>query len=78
MVLTALCLFVDSAHASAAPWEGVNALDAANIAYTSISALRQQIQPADRIHGIVVPPSDGWAANIVPDKAGMKVGSLES
>lgn len=31
-------------HASAAPWEGKNALDAAVLAYSSISSLRQQIK----------------------------------
>lgn len=31
------------AHASAAPWEGVNALDAVVSAYVNISMLRQQI-----------------------------------
>lgn len=33
------------AHAGVAPWEGINALDAATIAYTSISTLRQQVKP---------------------------------
>lgn len=64
---------LSSAHASAAPWQGRNALDAANLAYSSISSLRQQILPSQRIHGIIVPPEDGWAANIIPDKAGLKV-----
>ena len=35
-----------AAHAAAFPWEGINALDAAVMAYTSISALRQQISEA--------------------------------
>lgn len=42
-----------SAHAAAAPWEGVNALDAAFLAYSNISVLRQQIKPTHRVHGIV-------------------------
>jgi metal-dependent amidase/aminoacylase/carboxypeptidase family protein len=33
-----------SAHASASPWDGQNALDAAVLAYSSISTLRQQIK----------------------------------
>ncbi|GJJ10933.1 hypothetical protein Clacol_005162 [Clathrus columnatus] len=57
------------AHASAAPWEGQNALDAAFIAYGSIAALRQQIKPTYRIHGIV--EGRDWAANIIPDYAKM-------
>jgi hypothetical protein len=32
------------AHAGRAPWEGRNALDAAVVAYSSISALRQQMK----------------------------------
>jgi len=43
-----------TAHAAGAPWNGINALDAANIAYTAVSALRQQIHPTDRVHGIIV------------------------
>lgn len=33
------------AHASLCPWEGVNALDAAVAAYSSVSSLRQQLKP---------------------------------
>ncbi|KAF9508816.1 hypothetical protein BS47DRAFT_1488211 [Hydnum rufescens UP504] len=36
-----------------APWEGRNALDAAVVAYSSISALRQQMKPTHRVHGII-------------------------
>lgn len=38
-------------HASAYPWEGVNALDAAVLAYNNLSALRQQLKPEWRLHG---------------------------
>jgi hypothetical protein len=41
--------------------EGINALDAANLAYSSISNLRQQIKPAERVHGIIV--NGGLAPN---------------
>jgi len=58
-----------TAHASAAPWEGRNALDAAFVSYTAISALRQQVKPTHRIHGIV--GGRDWAANIIPDYAKM-------
>ena len=34
-----------AAHAAAYPWEGVNALDAAVLAYNSVSVLRQQMKP---------------------------------
>lgn len=71
--LEAACLAVDhfdvtftgkTAHASAAPWEGVNALDAFTIANVAISLLRQQLAPGDQVHGIV--SEGGSAANIIP------------
>jgi amidohydrolase len=43
-----------SAHAAAYPWEGVNALDAAVMAYNSISLLRQQMKPTWRVHGVAL------------------------
>lgn len=52
------------AHAAAAPWEGVNALDAIVSAYVNISLLRQQIRPTEKIHGIVV--NGGLRPNIIP------------
>ncbi|RDW85975.1 hypothetical protein BP5796_04300 [Coleophoma crateriformis] len=45
-----------AAHAAMAPWQGCNALDAVVLAYNAISALRQQMQPTERIHCII---SDG-------------------
>ena len=55
-----------AAHAAAFPWEGVNALDAAVMAYSSISALRQQMKPAWRVHGII--KEGGTICNIIPDR----------
>jgi amidohydrolase len=52
------------AHAAAAPWLGVNAADAMVIANVAIGMLRQQFEPADRVHGIVV--DGGAAANVIP------------
>lgn len=40
-----------AAHASAYPWEGLNALDAAVLAYSNISVLRQQLRTHWRING---------------------------
>jgi amidohydrolase len=51
-------------HASAEPALGINALDAAVLAYTNISALRQQILDSDRIHGIIT--RGGAAPNVIP------------
>jgi metal-dependent amidase/aminoacylase/carboxypeptidase family protein len=52
------------AHASAAPWEGVNAQDALTIAQVGIGLLRQQLRPGDQVHGVVTKSSA--AANIIP------------
>jgi len=53
-----------SAHASAAPWEGVNAGDAMAITQVALGLLRQQFRPGDQVHGIVT--EGGQAANIIP------------
>ncbi|KAF8306775.1 hypothetical protein DL93DRAFT_2172001 [Clavulina sp. PMI_390] len=58
---------IQIAHASAAPWEAKNALDAAVLAYSSISVLRQQIKPDHRTHGII--EGKDWAPNVIPDYA---------
>jgi amidohydrolase len=71
--LTATCLAVAhfdvryrgrEAHASASPWEGVNAQDALTVAQVAIGLLRQQLPPGDQIHGVVT-ESPG-AANVIP------------
>jgi amidohydrolase len=54
-----------TAHASAAPELGRNALDAIVCAYNNISALRQQIAPDGRIHGVITHGGD--APNVIPD-----------
>lgn len=56
-----------SAHASAMPHRGVNALDGLLLAYQAISNLRQHIRDKERIHGIVT--DGGQAPNIVPERA---------
>jgi amidohydrolase len=56
-----------ASHASADPWEGVNALDAVIQAYNAISMMRQQVRPDCRIHGIIT--NGGAAANIIPEYA---------
>lgn len=40
-----------ASHAAAYPWEGLNALDAAVLAYNNLSVLRQQLKPTWRVHG---------------------------
>ncbi len=53
------------AHASAAPWEGVNALDAMTVSQVAIALLRQQLRVGDQVHGVVL--EGGVAANVIPD-----------
>jgi len=74
--LSATCLAVDhfdvtytgkEAHASAAPFEGLNALDALNLAQVALAMLRQQLRPGDQIHGVVL--EGGVAANIIPRRS---------
>jgi amidohydrolase len=73
--LVATCLAVShfdvhftgkEAHASAAPWEGVNALDAMTVAQVAVGLLRQQLRPGDQVHGVV--REGGQAANVIPAK----------
>ena len=71
--LSATCLAVahydvryhgQEAHASAAPWEGINAQDALTVAQVAIGLLRQQLPPGDQVHGVVTKSSS--AANVIP------------
>jgi amidohydrolase len=56
-----------ASHASADPWEGVNALDACIQTFNNVAMLRQQVRPDCRIHGIIT--HGGAAANIIPEYA---------
>jgi amidohydrolase len=58
-----------ASHASAQPFMGRNALDAAVAAYQGIAALRQHLPSSDRVHGIF---TDGGARpNVVPERAAL-------
>ena len=57
--------FGKSAHASGSAYVGKNALDAQILAYNNISALRQQLQPVEKVHGIIT--HGGESPNIIPD-----------
>ena len=56
-----------AAHAACYPEKGVNALDAVNLMFAGVNALRQHMKPDARVAGIVT--EGGMACNIVPDKA---------
>jgi amidohydrolase len=53
-------------HASAAPFRGVNAADAATVAQVAIGLLRQQLAPGQQVHGIVT--VGGQVANVIPGR----------
>lgn len=60
-----------AAHAAAQPYEGVNALDAANLTLVAIGLLRQQIRPDSRIHAIIT--DGGQAPNIIPERTALRM-----
>ncbi|MCL5069495.1 MAG: M20 family metallopeptidase [Actinobacteria bacterium] len=61
------CYKGKSAHAAVAPYEGINALDAVILLFTSVNALRQQLREDVKIHGNIIKGGD--AVNIIPESA---------
>ena len=59
-----------SAHAADAPWEGINALDAAVACYSNVSMLRQQMKPNCSFNMIFT--EAGERTNIIPGTAELK------
>jgi metal-dependent amidase/aminoacylase/carboxypeptidase family protein len=57
--------FGKSAHAASQPDQGVNALDAMIQLFNGINAMRQQLRPDARVHGIIA--KGGSATNVIPD-----------
>lgn len=53
-----------SAHAAANPHDGLNALDALIVMFSSVGLLRQQVRSDARIHGIIT--HGGTAPNVIP------------
>ncbi len=60
-----------AAHASAQPFMGRNALDAATLAYQGIGLLRQQIPPIDRVHAIIT--EGGARPSVIPQSATLEL-----
>lgn len=56
-----------TAHAAAAPWSGISALDAVELMNISANYLREHLYPTYRLHYII--KEGGEAPNVVPDKA---------
>lgn len=57
-----------SAHAGGCPWNGVNALYAANLGLSAINSIRETFQEADRIRVHPIITQGGGAVNAIPDK----------
>lgn len=59
-----------AAHASASPFMGRNALDAATLNYQAVAMLRQHIPPSDRVHGVI--REGGQRPSVVPERASVE------
>ncbi len=57
--------FGQAAHASSWPWRGVNALNAVIGLFNGLDAMRQQLRPDARVHGVIT--RGGEQANIIPE-----------
>ncbi|HEY2996846.1 MAG TPA: M20 family metallopeptidase [Methylomirabilota bacterium] len=57
--------FGRAAHASSWPWRGINALNAVIALFNALDAMRQQLRPDARVHGIIT--SGGDKPNIIPE-----------
>jgi len=57
--------FGQAAHASSWPWRGLNALNAVIGLFNALDAMRQQIRPDARVHGIITKGGD--QPNIIPE-----------
>jgi amidohydrolase len=54
-----------AAHASSWPWRGVNALNAVIALFNALDAMRQQLRPDARVHGVIT--RGGEQPNIIPE-----------
>jgi len=57
--------FGTAAHAASWPWRGVNALNAVIGLFNALDAMRQQLRPDARIHGVIT--VGGQQPNIIPE-----------
>ena len=57
--------FGKAAHASSWPWRGVNALNAVIGLFNLLDAMRQQLRPDARVHGVIT--VGGQQPNIIPE-----------
>jgi amidohydrolase len=70
------CYFVEffgeGAHAAAAPYKGLNALDATIAYWNGISLMRQQMPERTRVHGVIL--DGGRSFNTIPDYTKSEMG----
>ncbi len=59
--------FGKTAHASANPWEGINALNGVQLFFHAIDLIRPYLEPGSQISGII--KDGGIMPNLIPDKA---------
>lgn len=59
------------AHASAQPFMGRNALDAASLAYQAVGLLRQQLPPVDRVHAVIT--GGGTRPSVITEQAEVRL-----
>lgn len=57
--------FGRAAHAASWPWRGINALNAVIQLFVGLDAMRQQLRPDARIHGVITHGGD--QPNIIPE-----------
>jgi len=57
--------FGQATHASSWPWRGINALNAVIQLFVAVDAMRQQLRPDARVHGII--SNGGAQPNIIPE-----------
>jgi amidohydrolase len=57
--------FGKAAHAASWPWRGVNALNAIIALFNALDAMRQQLRPDARVHGVIT--NGGQQPNIIPE-----------
>ncbi len=62
-----------SAHAGAAPEQGINALNAASLALSAIAYIRETFPDHDHIRVSPVIKPANWAANVIPDQAQLEM-----
>ena len=60
-----------AAHASAAPWDGKNALNGAQLMMHAVDMMRQHVTPDVRMHAVY--RNGGDAPNVVPEEASIEL-----